>query len=661
MAKLTMKKIRLFALRKDRKQLMERLQRLGVLQIETVDRAEQGFAHEDMEAQAQGFERSAAVAGQALEVLQEELPEKKGLFASLSGRREVEMEAFAQVSVRSTEVLEDCQRVLALRRQQAEDAAELVRLRAARAQLEPWEALDIPVSFKGTRTTAAFIGTLPGTYSFVSLAEALAGADSELLFDGEVLSSSAEQTCVFLLAPRRQAETMETVLRGLGFSRPAGLAGRLPEVERAGLEKKREAVREAQRHTTQALCALAEKRRDMELVADYFTTRAEKYRAIGRLGHSRHTLLLEGYIPEADVPQLERELEAFGAAAWEVEEADPETAPVKLYNRAFARPAESLVEMYAMPLASDVDPTPVVSFFYYLFFGMMLSDAGYGLLLVVGASLLLHKCRPEPRMARNLELFRNCGISTIVWGLVFGSFFGNAPEIIASNFFHVNFTIPKLIDPIPDALLLLVLGVGLGFVQILAGLGIRFYMQWRLGDRWGAVFDTGFWMTALIGLATLAGGMAVPAIPWLSTAGAVVAIASFAGLVLTAGRKKKGPMKVLSGVASLYDITGYVSDLMSYSRLMALGLTTGVMAMVFNLLGSMFGDGPLGAVLFILVFAIGHTLNFGINVLGSYVHTLRLQYVELFSKFYEGGGRMFEPFAMRGRYVRIKPEKEGVR
>ena len=659
MAKLTMKRVRLVALRRERKALLETLQRLGAVQIEAMEDRYDGFAAEDMEAKAQTFDRSAAVLIQALEVLQDVFPEKKGLLASFAGRREVEPAAFEQAAARSAAVLQDGQRVLALQRQQAENAAEQVRVRTALAQLEPWEGLDLPFRFAGTRTTAAFIGILPGAYTLESLAEAIAGLDGTLLFDGQVLSASPVQSCVFLITPRRQAGTMEGVLRALGFARPAGLTGH-PAEEKRALEQKREALAQARREADEELAALAQNRREMELTADYLTTRAEKYRAIGRLGHSRHALLLEGYIPEADVPLLEQGLAGLDAA-WEIADADPETAPVKLHNGAFARPAESLVAMYAMPLASDVDPTPVVSFFYYLFFGMMLSDAGYGLLLVIGAQLLLRKCRPEPGMARNLELFRNCGVSTIIWGLAFGSFFGDAPEAIASTFFHVDFHMPRLIDPVPDAVLLLVLGVALGLAQILAGLGVRFYMQWRMGDRWGAVLDTGLWMTALLGLALLAGGMALPAAGWLFTAGTWVAIVSFAGLALTGGRKKKGPMKIIGGLVGLYDITGYFSDLMSYSRLMALGLTTGVMGMVFNLLGTMFGDGPLGAVIYILIFAVGHTLNFGINALGAYVHTLRLQYVELFSKFYEGGGRMFEPFAMRGQYVRIKQEPGAAR
>ena len=656
MAKLQMKRIRLLALRKDRKPLMEKLQRLGAVEIEAEEQPPDGFDRLDMDAQAQGFERSAQTARQALDYLKERLPEKQGLLAALSGRREVSEEELDAAAGKSTAVMKDCQRVLTIQRQLAEEAAERVRLRAAAAQLEAWEGLDVSFRFSGTRSTADFIGTLTGLFTLESLAAALAESNERLLFDGEVLSAAQEQTCVFLLCPKRQAAAMEQALRALGFARPAGASSQLPAEEKRRLEDKLTALRTREAEMARELEALAEKRRDMELVADYFTARADKYRAIGALGHSRHAFLLTGWIPAVDIPLVQRQLEALCPCVLETEDGDPEEAPVKLYNNAFAAPAESITEMYAMPLPSDIDPTPVVSFFYYLFFGMMLSDAGYGLLLVLGAAFLLRKCRPEEAMARNLRLFRNCGVSTILWGLVFGSFFGNAPETIAKTFFHIDWTMPKLIDPIPDAVMLLVLGVGLGFVQILTGMGVKFYMQWRAGDRLGAVFDTGFWMTALVGFALLAGGMALPAAAVLVKVGGGLAAVSLLGLVLTQGRKKKGPMKVLSGVASLYDVTSYVSDLMSYSRLMALGLTTGVMGMVFNLLGSMFGGGIAGLIPFAVIFLVGHTLNLGINALGAYVHTLRLQYVELFSKFYEGGGRAFQPFAYRSQYVRLHKE-----
>ena len=164
-------------------------------------------------------------------------------------------------------------------------------------------------------------------------------------------------------------------------------------------------------------------------------------------------------------------------------------------------------------------------------------------------------------------------------------------------------------------------------------------------------------MLMLIGFAVLAAGLVIS--PTLITVGAVIAIACAVGLVLTQGRGKKGIVgKAIGGIASLYDITSYISDLLSYSRLLALGLTTGVMAQVFNMLSTMMGTSVLGIVFMILIFVIGHAINIGLNALGSYVHTMRLQYVEMFSKFYEGGGKEFEPFSLNNsKYIKIQEDK----
>ena len=207
-----------------------------------------------------------------------------------------------------------------------------------------------------------------------------------------------------------------------------------------------------------------------------------------------------------------------------------------------------------------------------------------------------------------------------------------------------------------DAVKLLILSLIIGFVQIIAGLIAKFVTCIKNGDRAGAFFDAGLWITTLLGIAVLAAGMFLA--PPLKTVGAVIAIASAAGLVLTQGRDKKGVMRIVSGLASLYDITGYMSDLLSFSRLMALGLTTAAMGAVFNLLGSMLGGGFFGAVMMIVMVVLGHGLCFALNALGAYVHTLRLQYVELFSKFYDGGGRQFKPFSLKNKYVGIKTGKE---
>ena len=213
-----------------------------------------------------------------------------------------------------------------------------------------------------------------------------------------------------------------------------------------------------------------------------------------------------------------------------------------------------------------------------------------------------------------------------------------------------------ILDPIKDALPIMIISVVFGLVQILAGMGAKFYVTWRSGDRWGAFFDTGLWMLMLVFLGVLAAGLALGQV--FITIGGTGAIACAVGLVLTQGRSKKGPMKIISGLASLYDVTGYISDLMSYTRLLALGLTTAVMGQVFNVFSLQFSGSPIMWIFMVLVFVVGHLVNFGLNVLGTYVHTMRLQYVEMFSKFYDGGGKKFTPFAVNGKYTRLQEENK---
>ncbi|MCI9413710.1 MAG: V-type ATP synthase subunit I [Clostridiales bacterium] len=657
MAKQKMKRVSLYAPRSDRRRLLSLLQRMGILELQEPDE-DTGLFQEDKDAQAQTYERATATLEQALEILRQVVPASGGMLASLSGRREISYGEFDGYEQRRNTLIRDCHDIVALQKQRGECRTEIARIDTVLSQLEPWVKLDVPLSFRGTKSTAAFIGSLPALYTGESLNAALAEGEEALPFETEILSAGREQTCVFLLCRKRDAQRMENKLRVLGFARPPHNTAELPKDKGRELRIRRDALREDQDILLSLLTRYGEKREELETMADYCRSRAERYRIISQLRHTRHTVLITGYLPETALPLLESSLREY-PVLMETEDADPESAPVLLKNSAFARPVESITEMYALPAAGDIDPTSLTSVFFYCFFGMMLSDAGYGLLLVLGTWLMIRKLHPEPRMRRNLKLFQYCGVATIIWGLLFGSFFGDIVTVVAANFFgRPDFQLPRLFDPVQEPVLLLVISLALGFIQIMAGLGAKLYTQWHGGDRWGAIFDSGFWMTALLGVALLAAGGFIA--PVLSTVGIVLAVVSLAGLVLTQGRSKKGPMKLLSGIASLYDVTGYASDLMSYSRLMALGLTTGVMATVFNKLGGMAGGGVGGAVVLLLAFVIGHSINFALNALGAYVHTIRLQYVELFSKFYEGGGRPFAPFGMKGHYVRLKEDDNNV-
>lgn len=246
-------------------------------------------------------------------------------------------------------------------------------------------------------------------------------------------------------------------------------------------------------------------------------------------------------------------------------------------------------------------------------------------------------------------MFMFCGISTAFWGFMFGTFFGDVVGVVASTYFGSDFALkPLWFDPVSDPLTMLVVSFVVGFIHILAGLALKGYMMIKRGNWLDALFDVGFWMILLIGLPMLILGGAFTVI------GAVFAIGGAVGLIATQGRSEQNIFKkIASGVMSLYDVINYLADILSYSRILALGLSTGVIGSVFNKLGSLGGSGLISAILFVIVFILGHVLNFALCALGSYVHASRLQFIEFFGKFYEAGGRKFNALGVEGKYTDI--------
>ena len=658
---MNMKSVRIIALKKDRKRILEHLQNSSLVHVTHSNEDEEGFKRADTSAQLQRFERNAALTEQALKILDKTSPEKKGLLSAFMGRRLIKPEEIGSIASDSAKIIGICNKICDLEKQIADNAAERVRIRTLIAQLEPWSPLDIPMNTADSQLCSVFIGTFPKGYDLEALSVKLAEAAPELIFEAEIVSSSSNLTCAVIYTPKSQKEIADNALRTLSFTRPLNPTSRTPKVKTQRLLQKDQELVKKSEEAEKAIEKDIKYRDKIRDTQDYFILRSEKYKVIAELDQTEHIFVLYGYIPEEDCEKLSKLCEHVAPdSIVEFSDAD-ENAPVKLKNNAFTRPAESIVTMYSPPSKNDIDPTPIMAFFFYFFFGMMFSDAGYGLLMVIACTVALKVFKPDRAMRNNLELFRYCGIGTIIWGLIFGSIFGDAPaviyKLITGNAITMQEMLPwPILDTQKDALTIMILSIGLGLIHILVGMSCKFYVCFKNKDYAGAFFDTGLWMTLLCGAAVLAAGLAFGQI--LVTVGAVIACASALGLVLTQGRDKKNIFaKLIGGVASLYDITSYISDLLSYSRLLALGLTTGVMAQVFNMLSTLMGTNVFGIIFMIVIFLIGHAITIGLNALGSYVHTMRLQYVEMFSKFYDGGGKPFEPFTLNSKNFKVNNDE----
>lgn len=671
MAVVPMKRLELFALRRDRKAILELLQRRGVVEVESTQASGEVFRQADTSQAQQELETQARLLEQAVELLDHTVPVKKGMLSFLAGRKPVTWEEYQRQGQEAPALLEQAREILRLGKLVTDSEAQAQRLEAQLETLKPWMALDLPLDAKGTGSTRVFLGSFPQALEEGALKAQLAQRLPQVSgMEAEVLSCQAQQTCVFLVCLRQDAAQVEEALRSMGFTYPAVTSPLPPSQQAKALEEEIRGARQEREDALGEIAGLAPKREELLLAADYISARAEKYQVLGELWQSPHTFCLAGYLPAEDAPGLVGELESRFTLLAEVAEPGPqEDPPVKLKNNFFTEPVEGVVEGYSLPGKHEVDPSAVMAFFYYVLFGMMLSDAAYGILTVVGSAFALRKFpNMELKMRKTLRMFLFCGISTTVWGVLFGSYFGDAIPVIAQTFFHTEITVPALwFEPLDDPMRLLIFSFGVGVAHLFTGLGVQFYQLAKQKKYADALYDVVFWYLLVGGLIVVLLSteifqniaelpFVVPG-PVAAVAGVLAGIGAV-GILFTAGRESRNPVKrFLKGLYGLYGVSSYLSDILSYSRLLALGLATSVISTVFNQLGAMLGGGVVGAIFFAVVFLIGHSMNMAINLLGAYVHTNRLQFVEFFGKFYEGGGRAYAPFAANTKHFQIKEEK----
>ncbi len=665
MAVLQMQRISICALKKDRKPILELLQRRGVIEINDEIPEDSVFYKADVTKAEFLLEKNVASAKEALQILETYLTEKKSILSILEGRKEVSTDVYGAFGQKYDSVVRIVNRVCSLTKEIAEYKAEILKLETQMEILSPWMSLDIPMSFSGTKNTSGFIGCLPNAWSLEQIYDVLA---EHTPIHVDIISSSREQTNLFLLCTKENADAVFEGLRAVGFSHPNSIVDKIPKEQFEELTSKKAIAVANILQAEEEIQSYSQSAEDIRFLMDYDTMRAEKYKVIGQLLQSNKVFFLHGFIPEVEAQEISDVLNQRFMVNVELDyPTEEEEVPVLLHNNGFCNPLEGTVEAYSPPGKGDVDPTMVMSLFYYILFGIMLSDAGYGAIIAIGCgfALVKYKDKLEESMRKTLKMFLFCGISTVFWGIMFGSYFGDVIDVISITFFNKAVTVqPLWFVPMNDPMKMLVFSLAFGVVHVLTGLGVKLYLCIKAKDYKAALYDAVFWFVLLISAIL----MLLPTQMFADIVGTRIQlpevitkvtpflfILSTVGIICTNGRESKNPFKrFLKGLYAYYGITGYLSDVLSYSRLLALGLATGVICMVINKMASMVGGGIVGAILFTIIVIFGNILNIAINALGAYVHTNRLQYVEFFGKFYEGGGRKFNPFSVKTKFYKFK-------
>ena len=525
--------------------------------------------------------------------------------------------------------------------------AEESRMRGQIESLSPWLELDYPLACPGTEKCSVVLGGIPAAIDIGSAEAALNDAveEAELVR----VDSDKDQHYLALIALKEELPTALDSLREFGFAIASFscMDGTAKEcTERLNGELKRLAgEKEA---AAKEIWDQRVHREELELSADRLNAKIACAEAEDRMYGMDSTIVLQGWALAKKVPELEKCLEKYDCA-WELSDPDPEEypdVPVKLTNNKITNGLNMVTNMYSLPAYDGVDPNPLMAPFFILFYGLMMADMGYGLLMIIAAVVAMKKIKPRAGTLSFCQLLLWGGISTFVMGFLTGGFFGDALAQIGKILGKPDGwgELWCLFNPMNDSMMVLIGAMVLGLIHLNTGMVISVVEKVKKGDAESAIWEEGSLWVILIGIIFMVLDIgSIAGVPMVLVLGCLM-------LFYGGSREAKGFGKVTSVFSTLYNtVTGWFGDILSYSRIMALMLAGSVIATVFNTIGGIANN----LVLFIIVFIIGHALNFALNLLGCYVHDLRLQCLEYFGKFYKDGGKAFDPLAINTKYYDI--------
>ena len=635
-----MKHLRLLGMESEREALLKAMQDMECVEISSIDGSEEalksGFAKPDDKALMSAQEASRAYRT-ALASLDRFAPEKKGMFRKRQGvSRAAFFSAESEENARTAAetINKDTRRL-------GEIESERTKNEALRATLAPWLTVDVPLG-GADGALAVFFGTAGLNVTddaLKALADSLDG-----LLTWQQASSDRSLRYLLVMCHRSVRERALSALRDLGFSTVSfrGMTGTAKENDKALAENLATLEKERQ-EIEQRIAGLGGKREALLEASDRAAIALRREEAKSRLVGTDKVFLLEGWLPADRCAEIEKTLKPFTCAIETREPTEDEypQVPVQLKNNKLTRPLNMVTEMYSLPAYGTLDPNPLMAPFFILFYGIMMADMGYGLLMMIASVIISKKYRPKGTSGELFSLLGLCGISTFIMGALTGGFFGDfLTQLVAIVSPGTVFALPKLFDPLDDLTMILIGSMALGMVQIVTGMAISLIEKCKRKKFLDAFFEEITWWIVFIGIALLALGK-----------GAAVLYVGCALVLLGPIVQGKGWGKLTGVFGSLYNhVTGYFGDILSYTRLMALMLAGSVIAQVFNMLAAM----PGNVIAFIIISMLGNAMNFGLNLLGCYVHDLRLQCLEFFNKFYVDGGKPFRPMTLDTEYVDLQ-------
>lgn len=647
MAILKMKKLRLMAVRSKKDELLRELIRHGCVEFSELEGEIQGSQLENLVSRESSdtatLKSQYTSLNHAIALLNTYAPKKEKM---LSAKPELEDVVFLDDTgltgaLRVAETIEGYDS--RIKRISAEES----RQRSIIESLQPWLGLDLALNTEGTERCGVLMGTISGKIPLDQVQAAIEAVDEESeLFQ---INEDKRDRYVLLVAMREKIPAMQECLRGFAFSASnmSGMNGTAKECMLQARQQLNELAKE-KAGCVENIVAEAVRRDELKLAADRVSTKIALAEADEKLYGTESTVVMEGWIPEEREEELIKVFEDFGCA-WETltpEESEYPEVPVKLKNNKLTNALNMVTDMYSLPAYGSLDPNPLMAPFFILFYGLMMADMGYGLLMIIAALVAMKKIKPRRGTLSFCQLLLYGGISTFVMGALTGGFFGNALEQIGIilDLGEGWGVLPALFNPMTDSMMVLIGAMVLGLIHLNTGMVINFVKKVKRGQLADGIWEEGALWVTFIGAGLLALGLGnIAGVP-------VVLVIGLLMVFYGGSRSAKGIGKVLSVFTTLYNTaTGWFGDILSYSRIMALMLAGSVIATVFNTIGAIANN----IVFFAVIFIIGHSLNFALNLLGCYVHDLRLQCLEYFGKFYEDGGRPFNPLEVKTKYYNV--------